>query len=63
MFHNGVAEDSSFLWHDAVPEECFHPHIKGEAVLLLPVKAPRRSEMSESGPNPLIREIFCSDRW
>jgi hypothetical protein len=37
---------------DAVPEEWFHLHVKGQAVLLLPVKAPRRSEMSQSGPDP-----------
>jgi len=32
MFCNGLAEDSSFLWLDAVPEEWFHLYVKGEPV-------------------------------
>jgi len=52
MFCNGLADDSSFLWHDAVSEEWSHLYIKGEPVFLLPMKAPQRFEMSESGPNP-----------
>ena len=52
MFRSGMAEDSSFLWHDAVSEEWFGLYIKVEPVLPLPTKAPRCFEMSESGPNP-----------
>jgi len=52
MFCNELTEDSSFLWHDAVPEDWFHLYSKGEPVLPLPTKALRCFEMSESDPNP-----------